>query len=61
NPKTILSKRFSVDRPDAETAPIVLKDVEFYSTCEHHMLPFFGEISVGYLPGCQNPLRPYPP
>lgn len=51
NPKEILSKRFSVDRPDAETAPIVLKDVEFYSTCEHHMLPFFGEISVGYLPG----------
>jgi GTP cyclohydrolase I len=30
---------------------VVLKDIEFYSTCEHHMLPFFGRASVSYLPG----------
>lgn len=29
---------------------VVVKDIEFYSMCEHHILPFFGHISVGYLP-----------
>ena len=29
---------------------IVVRDIEFYSLCEHHVLPFFGTISVGYLP-----------
>lgn len=30
---------------------IVVRDIEFYSTCEHHMLPFHGRAAVGYLPG----------
>ena len=29
---------------------VILKHCEFYSTCEHHMFPFFGHISIGYLP-----------
>lgn len=29
---------------------VVLKNIEFYSMCEHHILPFFGNISIGYLP-----------
>jgi GTP cyclohydrolase I len=29
---------------------IILKNIEFYSTCEHHMLPFFGKAHVGYIP-----------
>jgi GTP cyclohydrolase I len=29
---------------------VLLRDVEFYSTCEHHMLPFFGEAHIAYIP-----------
>ncbi len=37
---------FSVDYDEM----VVVKDIEFYSLCEHHMLPFFGKVHVAYLP-----------
>ena len=33
-----------------ETDAIVAKDIQYYSMCEHHMLPFFGKIHVAYVP-----------
>lgn len=52
NPADILSTRFSI--PDEARRDIVIvKDIQFYSICEHHMLPFFGKVHVGYIPGKQ--------
>ena len=29
---------------------ILVKDIEFFSTCEHHMMPFFGRVHIAYIP-----------
>jgi GTP cyclohydrolase IA len=46
DPKDIM-KTFTEDACDEM---VVLKNIEFYSTCEHHMIPFFGKIHIGYIP-----------
>lgn len=47
DPAKILARSFSTDRYDQV---IVCPWIEFYSTCEHHLLPFFGVAHVAYLP-----------
>jgi GTP cyclohydrolase I len=49
-PKEILGRAlFSAQDSEA----VAVRDIEFYSLCEHHMLPFFGKVHIGYLPGAQ--------
>lgn len=47
SPEAILERCFDSDGYDQM---VILKDIEFYSTCEHHMLPFFGKAHVAYIP-----------
>lgn len=46
-PEEILSKVFTVKDYDEM---IVVKDIDFFSLCEHHLLPFFGKVHIGYIP-----------
>jgi GTP cyclohydrolase IA len=46
DPKQHLLKTFAVEHQEL----ILLKNIEFYSICEHHFAPFFGVAHVGYIP-----------
>jgi len=47
DPAEILSRTFE----ESSDELIILSGISFYSTCEHHLLPFYGTACVGYLPG----------
>lgn len=47
NPDAVLDTVF--DEGHAEL--VLVKDIPMYSTCEHHLVPFFGKAHVGYIPG----------
>lgn len=45
-PEEALSRTFAVDHSEL----VIVRDIEVYSTCEHHLVPFHGVAHVGYIP-----------
>ncbi|HEX2705756.1 MAG TPA: GTP cyclohydrolase I, partial [Candidatus Lustribacter sp.] len=43
----VLRTKFDIDHSEL----IIVRDIEVYSTCEHHLVPFHGIAHVGYIPG----------
>ncbi|MEG1536865.1 MAG: GTP cyclohydrolase I FolE [Clostridiales bacterium] len=48
DPKTHLTTQFTEDK---HGEMVVVRDIPFFSMCEHHMLPFVGQAHVAYIPG----------
>ena len=46
HPKDVLSTTFDLDHEEL----VLVKDIPFYSTCEHHLVPFNGSAHIGYIP-----------
>lgn len=46
-PEEVLAVRFDVDHDEL----VLVRDIEVYSTCEHHLVPFHGVAHVAYIPG----------
>ena len=46
DPQTAIDAVFESENHD----PVVLGNVPFYSVCEHHLLPFFGQVHLAYIP-----------
>jgi GTP cyclohydrolase I len=45
-PEEVLTKVFDADHDEI----VLVRDIELYSTCEHHLVPFFGVAHIGYIP-----------
>ncbi|KQX61489.1 MULTISPECIES: GTP cyclohydrolase I FolE [unclassified Paenibacillus] len=46
NPRDVMGVTFDEQHEEL----VIIKDIIYYSQCEHHMAPFFGKVHVGYLP-----------
>jgi GTP cyclohydrolase I len=50
DPKTILATTRLVE-PEERVGKVIISNINFYSLCPHHFLPYFGQINIHYLPG----------
>lgn len=50
DPSEILSRVFTTEQKEQCGEMVILKDIEYYSLCEHHIVPFYGRAHVAYIP-----------